>query len=71
MSENDFECFASTGVKLPDNVSEPLLSRLFRTLQSRDLGHSRLDNTGIRYSVLARANYAFSSFRSPELRQPI
>jgi hypothetical protein len=31
----------------------------------------RLDNTGIRYMVLNRANYVFSSFRSPELRQPI
>lgn len=32
---------------------------------------SELDNTRIRYMVLNRANYVFSSFRSPELRQPI
>jgi len=31
----------------------------------------RLDNTGIRYTVLIRASYAFSSFRSSELRQSI
>lgn len=35
------------------------------------LGRFRLDNAGIRYSVLIRANYAFSSFRSSELRQSI
>jgi hypothetical protein len=37
----------------------------------RDQGRFRLDNTGIRYMVLNRANYVFTSFRSPELRQPI
>jgi hypothetical protein len=30
----------------------------------------RLDNTRIRYTLLGRANYVFSSFRSPELSQP-
>jgi hypothetical protein len=32
---------------------------------------NRLDKTGIRYMLLGRANYAFSSFRSSELRQLI
>ena len=36
-----------------------------------DLGYFRLDNTRIRYMVLDRANYVFSSFRSSELRQSI
>jgi hypothetical protein len=35
------------------------------------LGYFRLDNTRIRYTVVRRANYAFTSFRSSELRQSI